>query len=239
MLVRLREAEDNLESSRNQLRALAANLLSVREDERTAIARELHDEFGQALTSLQLGLSWLSRNVPAGQQPLHAKIGSLTITTTSLIQSVRNIASELRPGVLDELGLAKALKSAASEFERDSGIRCEFKTNTGKVRFDRRAAVALFRIVQAALTNAARHAHASSVVVTLIRSKTGLTLTVMDNGKGIARKLIDSQTSIGIAGMRERAFSLGGTFALGRSGSTGTILTVRIPLSRAVIGRAV
>jgi len=239
MLVRLREAEDNLKSSRNQLRALAASLLSVREEERTAIARELHDEFGQALTSLQLGLSWLSRNAPAGQRPLHAKIRSLTITTTSLIQSVRTIASELRPGVLDELGLADALKAAAREFAHDTGIRCVFKTNTGKVRFDRRAAIAVFRIVQAALTNAARHAHASSVVITLMRSKTGLNVTVMDNGKGIARKLIDSQTSIGIAGMRERAFSLGGTFTLGGSSSKGTILTVRIPLSRAVIGKAV
>jgi signal transduction histidine kinase len=154
-----------------------------------------------------------------------------------LLQSVRNIASELRPGALDELGLAKALKSATREFERDSGIRCRFNTNTGKVRFDRPAAIAVFRIVQAALTNAARHARASSVVVTLIKTTKGLTLTVMDNGKGITRRQIDSHTSIGIAGMRERAHALGGTFTLGGSKNKGTILTVWMPLARAVIGR--
>lgn len=237
MFVRLKEAEDNLKSSRDQLRALAANLLSVRDSERIAIARELHDEFGQALTSLQLGLSWLSRNVSKEQRSLQAKISSLAATATSLIQSVRNIAGALRPGVLDELGLSKALRSAASEFENDSGIECRFTTNTNKVRFHRPAALAVFRIVQAALTNAARHAHASSVVVSLIKSTNGLTLTVMDNGKGIVRKLIDSQTSIGIAGMRERAHALGGTFTLAGSRNKGTVLTVRIPLSRAVIGR--
>jgi signal transduction histidine kinase len=237
MFLRLKEAEDQLESSRNQLRALAANLLSVRDSERSAIARELHDEFGQALTSLQLGLSWLSRHVSADQRSLQAKIRSLTVTTTSLIQSVRSIAGELRPGVLDELGLPKALKSAAREFERDNGIPCRFNTNTGTLKFDRPAAIAVFRIVQAALTNTARHAHASSVIVSLIKSKNGLTLAVKDNGKGVTRKLIDSHTSIGIAGMRERAHALGGTFTLEGSRNQGTTLTVWIPLSRAVIGR--
>ena len=96
MLVRLKQAEEDLRNSRNQLRALAANLLSVRDDERLAIARELHDEFGQALTSLQLGLSWVSRKLPRGQRPLQEKISSLTATTTSLIQSVKNVAGQLR-----------------------------------------------------------------------------------------------------------------------------------------------
>jgi signal transduction histidine kinase len=236
MLVRLKQAEENLKSSRNQLRALASYLLSVRENERATIARELHDEFGQALTSLHLGLSWISRKLTPGQRPLREKIRSLLATTTSLIRSVKNIASELRPGVLDQLGLVKTLKSEAREFERHTGIPCRFKMNIAKARFDRSAAVAIFRIVQAALTNIARHAHASRALITLMKRKNNLILTVMDNGKGISRKVIDSHDSLGVTGMRERTLALGGTFTLGGSRSKGTILTVRIPLSRVLIG---
>jgi len=236
MLVRLKQAEENLKSSRNQLRALAAYLLSARENERTVIARELHDEFGQALTSLHLGLSWISRKLTPGQQPLKEKIRSLSATTTSLIRSVKNIASELRPGVLDELGLVKTLKSEAREFVGHTGIPCRFKTNTAKAKFDRSAAVAIFRIVQAALTNVARHAHASRALIALIKRENGLILTVTDNGKGITRKMIYNHDSLGITGMRERALALGGTFTLGGSRSKGTILTVQIPLSRVILG---
>lgn len=238
MLVRLKQAEENLKSSRNQLRALASYLLSVRENERAVIARELHDEFGQALTSLHLGLSWISRKLTPGQRPLKEKVRSLSATTTSLIRSVKNIASELRPGVLDQLGLVKTLKSEAREFKGHTRIQCRFKTNTARAKFDRSAAVAIFRIVQAALTNIARHAHASRALITLMKKKNGLILTVMDNGKGISRKLIYSHNSLGITGMRERALALGGTFTLGGSRNKGTILKVQIPLSRVLIGAA-
>jgi signal transduction histidine kinase len=236
MLVRLKQAEESLKSSRNQLRALATYLLSVRENERTVIARELHDEFGQALTSMQLGLSWISRKLTPGQQPLQEKIRSLSATTTSLIRSVKTISSELRPGVLDEFGLVKTLKSEAREFSGHTGIQCKFKTNTAKAKFDRSTAVAIFRIVQAALTNVARHAHASRAGILLTKKNSALILTVMDNGKGIARKLIHSHGSLGITGMRERALALGGTFTLVGLRSKGTTLTVRIPLPRIVIG---
>lgn len=236
MVVRLKQTEEELENSRDQLRALAARLQSIREDERAVIARELHDEFGQALTSLHLGLSWISHKLTPGQQPLQEKITSLSATTTSLIRSVKNIASELRPGALDELGLVKTLKSEAREFEGYTGIQCRFKTNTAKAKFDRSAAVAIFRIVQAALTNVARHAHASRALITLMKKKNELILTVMDNGKGINRKLISSHDSLGITGMRERALALGGTFTLRGSRSKGTILTVQIPLPRVIIG---
>jgi signal transduction histidine kinase len=154
------------------------------------------------------------------------------------MRSVKNIASELRPGVLDELGLVKTLKSEAREFEGHTGIQCRFETNTAKAKFDRSAAVAIFRIVQAALTNVARHAHASRARIALMKRKNGLVLTVTDNGKGISRKLIYGHDSLGITGMRERALALGGTFTLGGSRSKGTVLTVQIPLSRVIIGTA-
>ena len=145
MVVRLKQAEDELERSRDQLRALAAHLLSVRDSERVAIARELHDEFGQALTSLQLGLAWLARNVTPAQPTLLAKIASLSEATTGLIRSVKLITIELRPGALDELGLAKTLRSAAKEFEGSVGIPCRFRTNAAGVPFNRPAAIAVLQ----------------------------------------------------------------------------------------------
>jgi len=237
MLVRLKQAEENLKSSRNQLRALAAYLLSVRENERAVIARELHDEFGQALTSLQLGLSWVAAKVTPKQQPLREKIRSLSTLTSTMIRSVRKIARELRPGVLDELGLVKTLQSEVREFEGHTGIRCRFETNLGKVRFDRLGGVAVFRIVQAALTNVARHAEASRAIIALRKRKKDLILTVSDNGKGITKKQVSSQNSLGIIGMRERALALDGTLTLTGSKSEGTTLTVRIPLSRVLTGK--
>jgi signal transduction histidine kinase len=147
---------------------------------------------------------------------------------------VKNIASELRPGVLDELGLVKSLKSEAREFEGHTGIRCVFKTNATQVKSDRLAAVSIFRIAQAALANVARHAEASRAVIGLTKGKKSLTLTIMDNGKGIDRKLIYGGGSLGITSMRERTLALGGTFALAGSRSRGTTLTVRIPLSRII-----
>jgi len=236
MFVRLKQTEDDLELSRNQLRALSAHLLSVRESERLAIARELHDEFGQALTSLHLGLEWLARNIAPAQKPLLTKIRSLSEATTGLIRSVKDITVELRPGTLDELGLAKTLRSSAREFERSAGIPCRFRTNAAGVMFHRAAAVAVFRIVQAALTNVALHARASHVQVALRTGRHDLMVTVHDDGRGISKRLVDSQRSIGITGMRERALALGGTLTLTGSRREGTQLKVRIPLSRVVVG---
>jgi signal transduction histidine kinase len=237
MLVRLKQTEETLKNSRDRLRALAASLQATRENERTAIARELHDEFGQTLTSLQLGLSWISRMLAPGQQGLRKKTRSLSALTSVMIQSVKKIARELRPGALDELGLVKTLKSEAREFEGRTGMRCRFRTNAGKIRFDRSGAVAIFRIVQEALTNVARHAHASLARVALIRRKNWLLLTVNDNGKRFTRKRVYRHGSLGIVGMQERALALGGTLTISGSRSKGTTLRVRIPLARVIRGK--
>ena len=234
-LVRLKQAEENLKNSRDQLRALVAHMLSVREDERAVIARELHDEFGLALTSLHLGLSWISRKLTPGQQPLREKITSLSAITTGLIRSVRNIATELRPGVLDEFGLVKTLKSQAREFEGHTGIRCTVKTNAAQAKFDHLTAVSIFRIVQAALANVARHAVALHDCHRFDEGKRRPDFNADGQWKGHTnpnRNLIVSHTSLGITGMRERALALGGTFTLRGSRGKGTTLTVQIPLSR-------
>lgn len=238
MVCRLKQVEENLKNSRDELRALTASLQSIREDERTAIAREIHDEFGQALTSLQLGLSWIAGRVGTRQQPLQEKIKSLSALVTTMIRSVRKIADQLRPGALDELGLVKTVHSTAREFQGHTGIPCRFATNIGKTKLDRAGSVAIFRIVQAALTNVARHSNASKAMITLMKTRKDVVLTVKDNGKGITKKSASSLHSLGIIGMRERAVALDGTLTLTGSRSQGTILTVRIPLSRALIGKA-
>ncbi len=238
MLVRLKHTEENLKNSRDQLRALAASLQSMRENERTMIARELHDELGQALTSLQLGLSWIGRMLAPGQQALRAKTRTLSTLASTMIRSVKKIATELRPGGLDELGLVKTLKSEAREFEGHTGIKCRFRTNAGNADFDRPAAVALFRIAQEALTNVARHAHASWAKIALMKRKNWLLLTVNDNGKSFSKKRVHKHDSLGIVGMRERALGLGGTLTISGSRSKGTTVRVRIPLARVITGRA-
>jgi signal transduction histidine kinase len=234
MVVRLKQAEEQLQNSRDELRALAGNLQFLRENERTAIARELHDEFGQTLTSLQLGLSWIARRVTPQQEPVRAKVTSLSALVTTMIRSVKRIATELRPGVLDELGLVKALQSEVREFEGHTGIRCRIETNLEKAKLTRVVSLALFRITQAAITNVARHAQASSAMITLMKHHDDLMLRVKDNGKGITRKSIGNRNSLGIIGMRERAIALGGTLTLRGSKGKGTTLTVRIPLPQIV-----
>jgi signal transduction histidine kinase len=235
MVIRLKQAEENLKNSRDQVRALAESLQSIRENERAVIARDIHDELGQKLTSLELGLSWLAQVTPK-QQPVQEKIRSLSALVTTLIRTVRRISDELRPGVLEELGLVKTLKSEAREFKEHTGIPCTFETNMGKAKFDRAGSVAIFRIAQAALTNVARHANASRARMTLVKRTHHLILTVNDNGKGIARKRVGSSNSLGIIGMRERALALDGLLSLRGSAGKGTTLTVRIPLSRVLIG---
>ncbi|MHB8483218.1 MAG: sensor histidine kinase [Nitrospiria bacterium] len=236
MIVRLKQAEENLKNSRDQTRALATYLQSIREDERAVIARNIHDELGQTLTSLELGLSWLARKAAPGQQPLQEKIASLSALVTTMIRSVRRIADELRPGVLEELGLVKTLKSEAREFKEHTGIPCLFETNMGRARFDRAGSVAIFRIAQAALTNIARHANASRARIALVRRTNHLILTVNDNGNGIARKRVMSSHSLGIIGMRERVLALDGLLGFRGSKGKGTTVTARIPLSRVLIG---
>jgi signal transduction histidine kinase len=153
-----------------------------------------------------------------------------------MIRSVKRIAVELRPGALDELGLVKTLQSEARAFEGHTGIRCRFQTDLGRATFDRVGSVAIFRIVQAALTNVARHAHASRAMLALMKRNNDLMLTVNDNGKGITKKLVHSRNSLGIIGMRERALALDGTLTLRGSTGKGTTATVRMPLSRVLVG---
>ena len=224
-----KRAEEDLRRSFEQLRALAAHLQSVREEERTRVAREIHDELGQALTAIKLDLTALLRDLPPDQEPAVRRCQSSSKLLDEAIQSVRRIATDLRPGVLDDLGLVAAVEWAVDEFQARTGIQCHVSLPDVDIAMDAAHATALFRIFQETLTNVARHANATQVNVRLDRQNGDLSLEVRDDGKGIPEKQISAGQSLGILGMRERALLLGGELTISGGPGKGTIVKVRIP----------
>jgi len=226
-----RRAEEQLRESHEQLRALSVYLQSVREEERTRIAREVHDELGQALTGCKLDLSWIAGRLPRDQKELVEKTRALSAHIDSTIQMVRRIATELRPGILDHLGLAAALEWQANEFQTRTGIQCDVHSSLNEPELSPDLNTTFFRIFQETLTNVIRHAGATRVAVELREQDGSVVLEVRDNGRGISRAEITNTKSMGLLGMRERAALLGGEFKIGRvARSEGTRVTVSIPL---------
>jgi len=223
-----KRAEQELRASSEQLRNLTARLLSVRENERTRVAREVHDVLGQSLTAVKMDLSWLAGRLSPGNGPLLGRIRSTLQLADSTIQSARRISTELRPGVLD-LGLAAALEWQAREFQARTGIRCRLRlSHQAMVPPD--VSTALFRIFQEALTNIARHARATRAEVVLKKQPDGLVLRIGDNGRGFDPANSSSSKSLGLLGMRERAAILGGRVEISSAPGKGTRVTAWIPL---------
>ena len=222
-------AQEDRQRSFEQLRALAARLQSVREEERKRVAREIHDQLGQALTAIKLDLSSLVRGLPAEQSPLLQKGTPLLHLVDETIESVRRISSELRPGMLDDLGLAATVEWAAEEFAARTGTKCLLDLAAEQIAVDSETATAVFRIFQETLTNIARHANAREVYVRLAEEGGDLILVVHDNGKGINKDELASANSLGILGMRERALLLGGTLTISGGPGQGTTVRLRIP----------
>jgi signal transduction histidine kinase len=228
-----RRAEEQLRESHEQLRALSVYLQSVREEERTRIAREVHDGLGQALTGCKLDLSWIASRLPKEQKELVEKTRALSGHIDSTIQMVRRIATELRPGILDHLGLAAALEWQANEFQTRTGIQCEVHASLNEPDLPPDLNTTFFRIFQETLTNIIRHAGATRVAVELKEKDGSVVLEVRDNGRGISRAEITKTKSMGLLGMRERAALLGGEFKIGRAAKgEGTRVTISIPLQR-------
>jgi PAS domain S-box-containing protein len=223
-----KRAEEEIQRSRDKLRALAARLQHVREEERTKLAREIHDELGSALTAIKIHLSSVVHHLPPDKKQEYEPILEKVDET---VQSVRRIATELRPAVLDALGLVAAIEWAAEEFEARTGTKCRLELPPDDVVIDPERATAIFRIFQETLTNVARHAGATQVNVRLIQQNRGLVLEVHDNGKGITEQQLSASSSLGILGMRERALLLGGELSIKGEPGEGTTVTVRIPES--------
>jgi signal transduction histidine kinase len=224
-----RRAEEELRQSHEQLRTLTMHLQHVREEERISIARKVHDELGQALTGLKLQLLWMTRRLPREPKVLLEKARAIAGYIDRTIESVRRIATELRPGVLDNAGLQAAIEWQASQFEAQTGIECRVKADIKKAVFDQDLNTAFFRIFQEALTNILRHAGATHVDVRLKQLGGCLILQVQDNGCGVSEAEVQNTRSIGLLGMRERAMLLGGAVRVCGQPGRGTTVTVRIP----------
>ena len=226
-----KHAEERLRTSREQLRSLSAHLESVREEERRNMAREIHDELGQMLTALKIDVSWLTKKFNKKQELMLEKTKSMYELIDTAIQTVKRISAELRPGILDDLGLAAALEWQASEFEKLTEIKCAFSSNPKDVVLDPDRSTAIFRIFQEALTNVVRHANASKVKTSLREEAGRIVLRVRDNGKGIDKKQISDPKAFGLIGMRERARFWGGEIEIRGTRSRGTSIVVSIPVA--------
>jgi signal transduction histidine kinase len=230
-----------IEGHRSALPEPFEALARVREEERAQLSRTLHDHLGQVLAGLKFDLHWLAAQlipVPRASSPdIRQKFDSIQQHLDAAIESVRTIASELRPAVLVKLGVLAAIESQAEEFERRSGIRCRVDSRVVESDLEPQWATPVFRIVQQALTNVLQHAHATRATVTIRRSVKSLTVSVTDNGGGISDRDLSRNDSLGLLGMGERAALLGGRIEVRRRKPKGTIVKVTIPFARTRIPR--
>jgi PAS domain S-box-containing protein len=232
-------AEEELRKSRDQLRALAARLQSVREEERAYIAREIHDELGQACTAIKMDLALINRRLTKRQTKLQAKVESSIQLLDSTIVTLRRIASELRPRTLDDLGLPAALEAHAQEFESRTGIHCSLTLPPEPLTLDTDRSTTIFRIFQESLTNVARHAHATRVEARLQREKDRIVFEVFDNGTGFDPEVAKAGKSLGLVGMQERALLLNGDFKAEGVPGSGTTMRLTIPLASSIAAESV
>jgi len=216
-----------------QLRNLSARVQAALEDDRTRISREIHDDLGQSLTALKMDIAWILRRASSTGTALPAeiteKLGSMSAFTDGIIQRVRQISSELRPGVLDDLGLVAAIEWQAQAFEERTGTQCLVRAKDTEIELERELCTAAFRIFQEALTNVARHADARRVEVNIVTRDSQLFIDIEDDGVGIAPERAKNPGSLGLVGIRERAQRLNGDVFVGPTEPHGTRVSLRLP----------
>lgn len=223
---RVAERAEQLHRSQARLHELAGHLQTIREEERTAIARELHDELGQALTALRIDLGWIKRQCAESNPPLHARADAAHALVERTVDALRRISEGLRPGMLDVLGLAAAIEHLVDQFAARSGIDCHLDVDRDEFDLDQGLAITVFRLIQEALTNVARHASATRVDIGLREEDGRIVVHFYDNGVGFPDT--EPQQGFGLLGMRERAAMLGGDIVI--DGSNGTRIAASFPL---------
>jgi len=224
------EAKELLQKSYEDIRQLVSKLQSIRENERTGIAREIHDELGQQLTGLKMDLHWLSRKIKDPEKEISDKMQESIELINATITSVRKISTDLRPSILDDLGLLPALEWQGDEFEKRSGTAVEFINEAGDITVQPEAATAIFRIYQELLTNIARHANASLVMAVLFKDENSLYFSITDNGVGFDIESKSNKKTLGLLGIKERTLLLGGTYEFKSKPGEGSVTTISIPL---------
>ncbi|HMK27871.1 MAG TPA: PAS domain S-box protein, partial [Chitinophagaceae bacterium] len=226
-----KKAEQELEESYEAIRKLTEHLQNIREEERAHIAREIHDELGQQLTVLKMDISWINKKIPIQDESVKARMKELLVMLDETVKSVRRISSELRPSLLDDLGLIAAMEWQLTEFEKRFEIKTHFKSDDAEIKLPESVKTALFRILQESLTNVARHSEAKKVTVSLNRKKNNsIVLSVVDNGVGFDKQNVIGKKTLGILGMQERTSMIGGTYEISGKPGKGTRVVVTIPL---------
>jgi signal transduction histidine kinase len=223
---------EEVRASHDELRTLAAYLQTALEDERTSIAREIHDEFGQRLTAFKMDLAWLSTRITPAEPQVQEKMAVMTSMLQEMIQYTRQVASNLRPGLLDDLGLNATIEWYANDWSARYGKGIFIHLPDSELPLNREMSTALYRILQETLTNVARHAKATRVDVYLEMADDHVILKVRDNGRGISQKEIHSSTALGLLGLRERVYRFGGGLEISGKPGKGTTLQVRLPLKQ-------
>lgn len=225
-----KQAEIKITESGNKLRRLTNQLQSIREEEKTRIAREVHDELGQTLTALKMELACLAHDVNKSSNGVPQRIQSMTQLIDSTIEAVQRIATELRPQILDVLGLSEAIRWETREFEKRTGIDCEINVSPEKIVLERNLSTTLYRIYQEAMTNVARHSNARHVTINLQESNNEIVLEIIDDGRGIQKQEIFNSQSLGLLGLQERARALDGDTIIEGSPTSGTTVRAVIPV---------
>lgn len=225
-----KEVEQEIRASREQLRELSSHLQTAREEEKATIAREIHDELGGNLTALKMDICWLACKLPPELESALEKTGAMANLVDTSVHAMRRIVTELRPTVLDDLGLIAAMHWQASEFTKRYGIQCKVEMHGEEITVGEAYRIALFRIFQESLTNAARYSKAELVLVDVWREHDKIALDIVDNGIGLPEDKAMDPTSHGLRGMMERARTLGGTVEVGSAPGEGVAISVRIPL---------
>lgn len=225
------EAADNLKASHESLRQLATHLENIREAERTHMAREIHDELGQQLTGLKMDISWLSRRINVEDDIISQKVKDIIQLIDKTVVTVRRLATELRPSILDDLGLVSAMEWQSEEFEKRSEIKSVFTTNDPSVVVKSETATNIFRIFQESLTNVLRHANATEVKSRLTANENELELEIVDNGQGFNMTGIEGKKTLGLLGMKERVHIMGGTCNIFSKPGHGTVVKILVPIT--------
>jgi signal transduction histidine kinase len=223
-------AEEKLVRSEMQIRNFARHLNKTMEDESARIAREIHDELGQQLAGIKMGISSLKKHLEV--RAVEEKLTAITHEVDHIIQSVRKIATELRPGILDSLGLFPSIEWLTTEFEKKSGIKCKKFFSASDTEFDKQLSICFFRVCQESLTNISKHAGATEVEVSLVQNKQELVLTITDNGKGISGEKLENPFSMGLLGMRERASVADAQLQISSAVNNGTTVRLTIKLDK-------
>jgi len=210
------------------LRELSAHIQEVQEEERLRIAREVHDELGQSLTAIKMDVSMLKNQLPHAESGIEKRTSSILSLVNSTIKTVQRISAELRPSLLDDLGLAAAIEWQAKQFQERSQVG--ITVDAEDVSIQREHAIAIFRIFQESVTNVARHAHATSVEARFLHERDHLIFQIVDNGTGFDPEAAKAGKSLGLVGMQERALLLCGEFKTEGKPGTGTTVTLALPL---------